>query len=238
MGFEYDPVKNLQHYPLAMAKYGLNPYLQPLYRIVLASSRRHLVGGMWPDGETAYHWLPTYKPIKDSRGRDKVDYWVLERWQVCKTTKAEWDRMVEPISGWLINGPYPSRGEYYHCWTFDQGVGEDNLATIIGAAERSPYRSVQDLDDFNRKEYADQDKETHRNTYDEIRDAFTAFGGRAFASSRVARGIKTIEPLKTAEECGLPIPKQIPAQRKPAGSRRTQDVRDIEVRNNLTAGRV
>ncbi len=228
--FEYDPVKNLQHYPLPMARFGVNPFGEPLYRIVLASSRRHMVGGCWPDGEVAYHWLPTYKGLS---GR----YWILERWQMPLESQRVWDRRVEPISGWLINGPYPERGEYYHAWTFDAGVDADNLERIIGAIERGRNRSVQDLDDFNRGEYQAEDKQTHADTYGEIRESFTAFGGRAFSSARVARGIKTITPLMSAEEAGLPIPKPLPVTIGRTTSRRTRDVRDIQVRTNLSARR-
>lgn len=230
MAFEYDPVKNLQLYPVPMARFGLNAWGAPLYRIVLASSRRHLVGGCWPDGEIAYHWLPTYKGMA-------ANCWVLERWQMPLTSKRVWDQMIEPISGWLINGPYPERGEYYHAWTFDQGVEADNLDAIVGACERGRNYSFQDIADVNRREYNSEDRDTHNNNYAEIRDAFTAFGGRAFSSSRVARGIKTREQLMTAEQAGLPIPRPVARPPKPTGVRRSVDVRDIEVRNTISAGR-
>lgn len=228
MSFEYDPVTSLQHYPVPMARFGQNVWGENLYRIVLASSRRHLVGGMWPDGEVAYHWLPTYKGLS-------ANCWVLERWQMPLTSKAAWDQMVEPISGWLINGPYPARGEYYHAWTFDKGVDSDNLDAIVGACERGKNYSFQDIADVNYREYKHQDAETHNNTYAEIRDAFTAFGGRAFSSARVARGIKTREPVVTAEGAGLPIPRTPVKQSKRITSRRTFDVRDIEVASTVSA---
>jgi hypothetical protein len=226
MAFEYDPVSGLQHYPVPMARFGQNLYGDNLYRIVLASTRLKLVGGCWPDGEFGYHWVPAYRGING---------WILERWQM--PLKSQWEAVVEPISGWPVNGPYPARGEYYHAWTFDKGVDADNLDTLIGAIERGRNRSVQDLDDFNRTEYQAEDKETRRNAYDEIRDAFTAFGGRAFSSSRVARGIKTRDQLMTAEQAGLPIPRPLVRPPKPTGARRTVDVRDIEVRNTISAGR-
>lgn len=224
--FEYDPVTSLKHYPVPMAKYGKNLFGDPLYRIVLASSRYKLVGGCWPDGEFGYHWIPAYR---------QIDGWILERWQM--PIKSQWEAVVEPISGWPVNGPYPARGEYYLAWHFDQGVDQDNLETLIGAIERGRNRSIQDLDDFNRGEYDAETREMRQNARDDIRDGFTAFGGRAFASSRVARGMKTRDPLMTAEQAGLPIPRPIPAHSRPAGLRRTQDVRDIQVRTNLSAGR-
>jgi len=82
-----------------------------------------------------------------------------------------------------------------------------------------------------------EEKETHRQCQDEIRDAFTAYGGRAFASSRVARGIKTVTPLMTAEEAGLPVPRRRPKEPLKITSRRTVDVRDIQFASTLVAGK-
>lgn len=229
MSFEYDPEKNISHYPMPMARYGKTLYGGSLYRIVLASSVCHLVGGFDPTtGETGYHWRRSYPHITSA--------WILERWQLPLTSKYDWDNLlVDPISGWPINGPYPARGEYYLAWEFDQGVDAENLDAIIGAVERGRDRSISEIHQHNQAEYDAETKQNRTNTYDEIRDSFTAFGSRPFASSRVAGGTKTSAPLMTAEQAGMPIPRR---QILPSTNRRTCDVRDIQVTNTLVAGRV
>jgi hypothetical protein len=231
MALEYDPVRSLQHFPLPMRKYGLNPYGENLYRIVLASSRRKLVGGTWPDGTTAYHWTVRYPK--------EVQGWIPERWRSAfdytGMTQMQYDQThVDPVSGWLINGPYPSRGEYELAWEFEAGVAADSLDKIVGTLERSRYRSFSDVQRSNKAEYAKEDVDQRAASSAEIRDAMTAFGGRAFSSARVARGIKTVTPLKTAEELGLPIPRTRPRASRSVSMRRTIDVRDIQVQHTLS----
>jgi len=233
MSLEYDPVTSLRHWPTPLGKYGKTPFGDNLYRIVFTQSRRHLVGGLWLGGETAYHWVPKYRTVKAS--------WVLERWytaqEFTRMTRQQWDStMVEPVSGWLLLGPYPSRGEYDLVWEFDAGVDADNLDKIIGAIERGRYRSFEDIRQFHKDEYEQEEKDTRRACQDEIRDAVTAFGNSPFAARGGSRGSKTAPLLRTAQELGLPIPRA--AYRKPGriGARRTADVRDIQVSNSLMAG--
>lgn len=230
MKAEYDPVTDLKHWPIPMAKYGKTPYGGNLYRIVLASSRRHLVGGCWPDGEIAYHWVPKYRKIESP--------WILERWSMPVETRRQWDSRVDPVSGWLINGPYPDRGDYDLAWEFSYGVDADNLDTIVGAIERGRQRSFEDIRQAHKAEYAAEEKETRSNTYDEIRDAYTAYGSRPFAGGHVSRGTKTITPQKTAEELGLPIPRAKVKEPLKITSRRTVDLREMQVTNSLIAGRI
>src|ERR1035441_2170118 len=124
MSLEYDPVSSLRHWPTPMSQYGKTPYGDNLYRIVFRDSRRHLVGGTWPDGGSGYHWVPKY------RARDSA--WIVGRGRPESMTKLQWDtQLIDPISGWLLLGPYPARGDYELVWEFDRGVDSDSLDRIV-----------------------------------------------------------------------------------------------------------
>lgn len=62
------------YHPTSMARFGLNPYGQPLWRIVFAESVKRLVGGLWPDGKEEYRLRKVYTGTH-AKGR-----WVLESW--------------------------------------------------------------------------------------------------------------------------------------------------------------
>ena len=219
---EYDPVTSLRHFPMPLSHHGLNPYGEPLYRIVFTESRRHLVGGCWPDGEVGYHWVPTYRQIKA--------FWVLERWKSCLEfagmSQKQWDRtMIDPVSGWLLLGPYPSRGEYDLAYEFDAPPTVGLVEKLAGALERGRLRSFQDIRDPHAREYEAEERETRQSGRDEMRDSRLAFGMSAFSSlTGVARGIKTMPAPISAEQAGLPIP-------RPRG-----DPKRLEATSTLIAG--
>lgn len=203
MLLEYDPVTSLRHWPTPMRRFGTNLYGDALYRIVFTESRRHLVGGCWPDGHMGYHWVPKYRAIQSP--------WILERWytpeQYCKMSRRKWEtERVDPISGWPLQ-PYPDRGEYDLVWEFDQGPTVDNLEAIVGAIEQARARSFQDVRDAHMADYAYEEKETRANGYLELRDDMTAFGSAPIASRLVGRGTKTRPDLLSANELGLPMPR-------------------------------
>ena len=228
MILEYDPAVNLRHYPLPMRKYGLNPYGEPLYRIVFKDTRYHLVGGFWWDtGETAYHWVPKYDQVKSP--------WILERWytasEFTRMSQSQWDStMVDPISGWLTLGPYPSRGEYDLAWEFQGGleISSSDVDRIVGAVEVGRRRSFQEVRDANSAEYEKEDRDTRASAESEIRDAVRPFGMAPISSlTGVARGSKTLPEMKTAEELGLPVPRM--------GGRASKNARGFDYRSSLSA---
>jgi hypothetical protein len=229
MSFEYDPKISLQHYPLPMARFGLNPFGENLYRIVLASSRRHLVGGSWRGSGCGYHWVPKYRTVKAA--------WILERWRSAwdftRMTRTQWDcNMVDPISGWLLLGPYPSRGEYDLAWEFDKGVDADNIDQVIAAAEKAHNeRTFEDVRQAHKAEYEQEERDVRRESRAEIRDCVTAFGNAPMSARGHGRGSKTAPILRSAEQLGLRRPR---ASRTPLGV----DVKGIAARQTLMAGRV
>lgn len=218
--FEYDPVASLQHHPTPnLRRFGVNPFGEPLYRIVFAESRRHLIGGCWADGEWGYHWVPKYKNISAK--------WILERWDSEKLSKAEWDRtMVDPVSGWLLFGPYPARGDYEKAWEFDKGVAADSLDNIVAAIERGRMYSFQTVRDSIAADYAYDERDSRVQAEAEVRDACRFRGNSPLSFGRHGRGSKTAPNLKSAEELGLPIPQNV--------NRNPKDLRGLDVTSNLT----
>ena len=229
MPAEYDPKINLQHWPTPMARFGLNPFSENLYRIVLTESRRHLVGGYWQPvrnddgswtpGETCYHWRLKYKDVKAP--------WILERWRWEMKSKREWETLVDPVSGWPLFGPYPARGDYELVWEFDSGVDADNLDNIIGFVNRRDSWSWQDHRDRVAAEYQKEENDIRNAGRDEIRDCMTAFGGAPISYGRFGRGTKTQQDFATAHDMNLPIPRGRP-----------QNLNGLEVKSSMFAGRI
>jgi hypothetical protein len=196
--FGYDPITNLRHWPTPMARYGKTPFGDNLYRIVLAESRRHLVGG--GRHGRAYQWVQTYPR--------QTAAWILERWQMPHVSKRTWEEeYVCPMTGFPLLGPYPARGEYFLAWEFDKGVTADNLDQVVAAVEKGRERSFQDVRDNYAEEYDYEEKATATNIYEEHRDVMTAFGRAPIAGHHVQRNTKTAPDLVSANELGLPIPR-------------------------------
>lgn len=189
----YDPVAQLRHYPISMRRFGLNPYGEPLYRIVFAPSRRYLVVGEWPDGSNCAQWTPLYRQLGN--------IWVMEKWrsgeEFAKCTKEQWNESR------LILGPFPDRGDYELCHSFEVVPPDDcsieKLITMLECRATDQENAL-----WHRKDAEKQTKDTRTIAEDMIRNKLPAFGGRVLASSRIQRGTKTAPLLLTAQQAGLP----------------------------------
>jgi hypothetical protein len=198
------PKENLRHWPMPMARYGLNPYGDNLYRIVFAPSRRYVVYGQWPDGSQKARWLPKYPEVGES--------WVLERWltpfEYARCTPEEWNREL------TILGPYPDRGEYEICHKFNL-VTPDNesITKLIELIEQShkdtrrngnvfenPANTAACLDMAERDQAA-----TSSQMQALIGNALPAFGYAPMSGPGGARGTKTRPVIQSAQEAGLPV---------------------------------
>lgn len=189
---DYDPIKNLQHYPIPMKRFGVNPYGDPLYRIVRASSRRNLAAP--PDG--AFRWIRTYPSLGD--------IWVLEKWhtpwEYCQMSRERWDR--EKAS---LLGPFPDRGEYALCEPLYVPPTDCNLEKLIAWIEAGKKTSFQDNLDAVKSRYDAEDRAKRSMAEAITRNVYPAFGANAMSSSLVSRGTKHQPDLKSANELGLPV---------------------------------
>jgi hypothetical protein len=214
-----DPDSTLRRYPMSLDRYGLNPFGDPLWRIVFAASRMMLVGGEWPDGAIEYRWRPTYRHITDQcycghgcaiGACKEAPVWVLERWMSGRDftggqSERQWDLMYRQPCGLLLKGPYPSRGDYQWAHTFTCAVADANLDWLISVIEKARTKTWQDNLDACRADY-EADTASRRSRMDAIiRNALPAFLDRAMVGAGGhGRGTKTAPILKTAEELRLP----------------------------------
>jgi hypothetical protein len=100
-----------------MKRYGLNPYGEPLWRVIWGETRFYLAG----TDANSVQWLPLYG----------FPCWVLEKWLPAEKfagTRQQWE-MSELTSGTKL-GPYPERGEYEPAHIFR------NFEPTTGAIEK------------------------------------------------------------------------------------------------------
>ena len=131
---------------------GLNPYGEPNFRVVWGGSRLAWIGGRWTDRDphgnvtretVELRRVPKYLPL---------DRWHIERWLPPESygSPEQWyENTAESEDGIRIPalGPYPSRGEYEHCFTLQGPRGEfisltpaacDGIVRAVEWARRQP----------------------------------------------------------------------------------------------------
>ncbi len=193
----YDPAVNLRMHPgLNMHLYGLNPYQEHIYRVVFAPSRRTLVCGDHGSGYTEARWMPEYGHIGD--------LWVMEKWlsgiEIEPRGKAAWDRERS------INGPYPERGDYFWCHTFETCTPDEaNLAKLVSWINEGKNRPYGEVRAACENKYNQETKSTESMQDSLIRDALPAFGMAPLVGYGGGRGTKTATIIRSANELGLPL---------------------------------
>jgi hypothetical protein len=131
---------------------GLNRLDEPNFRLVWGGSRLGWVGGRWSDRDAhgnvtrecvELRQIPKYLPI---------DRWHVERWMAPEAYGSPenwWAQTTEVEDGIRVPalGPYPSRGEYEHCFTLQTPTGEfipltpgvcDGIVRAIEWARKQP----------------------------------------------------------------------------------------------------
>src|SRR5215472_819456 len=76
------------HWPMPMARFGLNPFGEPIYRVVFAPTVRRLIFGQFADGYTGARVRPSYANVGSK--------WILEKWisgqEDTRMTPTEYER--------------------------------------------------------------------------------------------------------------------------------------------------
>lgn len=197
----YDPKTSIQLWPgLSMERFGLNPWGEPLYRIVLTDSRRFIVYGKWHDsGHPRAAWQLLYPHM--------LGRWVLESWRnawdFTGMTAAQWN--ADPDS--LMLGPYPSRGEYQMVGSDAFPPADTNIERLIAMVEdaRNTMTWAGKLKACRtQQEYAEDTARKMR--MDVILDALPYQGTEPLSGYGGGRGTKTAPVLKSANELHLPKP--------------------------------
>lgn len=172
-----------------------------LYRLIWAPSR--LVTLMLDRGATT---LPKYVAVEPLAN---PNLWLLEKWRPCDEittiSKEDWN---SPNSEWLMQGPYPSDGDYemaglpLACDPASANI--DKLIEWIEAGKKfTPQQNALAIQ--NNLDKAESSK--RKLIKDKIDDRLLPFGGEAWASgssTRSKRNTKTVNIKHSANELGLP----------------------------------
>lgn len=204
---EANPAGLIQWSPALMKKYGSvvdgGSYNGAnVYRLIWAPSRH--VTLMLDRGATT---LPKYVAVEPLAN---PNVWLLEKWRPCgeitSVSREDWNA---PNSEWLMQGPYPSDGDYELAGlplTCDPASANiDKLIVWIEAGKGfTPQQNALALQ--NRLDQEEKDK--RRIIKDKIDDKLLPFGGEAWSSAssvRSSRSTKTIELKRSANELNLPV---------------------------------
>ena len=108
---------------------GTNRFGEPNYRIVWGGSRLTWIGGRWTDRDA--HGNVTREAIELRRVPKylPVDRWHIERWMPPEFygSPDAWRALTSETDDGIrvpALGPYPSRGDYEHCFTLQSVDGE------------------------------------------------------------------------------------------------------------------
>ncbi|MGA9142943.1 MAG: hypothetical protein WB007_04220, partial [Candidatus Acidiferrales bacterium] len=114
---------------LVMRAGGTNRYGEPNFSVVWGGARLAWVGGRWVDRDA--HGNTTREVIELRRVPKYLptDRWHIERWMPPESYGSPDDwyaKTIETEDGIRVPalGPYPSRGEYEHCFTLESVLGE------------------------------------------------------------------------------------------------------------------
>lgn len=107
---------------------GANPFGEPKFRVVWGGSRLGWIGGRWADRDAHGNLVRERIELRRVPKYIPSDRWHIERWFPAEAygSPEEWyARTIETEDGIRIPalGPYPSRGEYEHCFTLETPDG-------------------------------------------------------------------------------------------------------------------
>jgi hypothetical protein len=135
---------------------GLNRYGEPNFRVVWGGARLTWIGGRWTDRDANGNVIRETVELRRAPKYLPLNRWHVERWMPpeCYGSPEEWyTQTIEVEDGIRIAalGPYPSRGEYEHCFTLESTSREfiplsasacDWIARAVEWARRRPRGSL------------------------------------------------------------------------------------------------
>jgi hypothetical protein len=173
---------------------GINRFREPNYRAVWGWNRLAWIGGKFEERDPATGSL--LREVVELRQEPKypaVNRWHIEKWlppELYGSPRAWYSQTIESENGVSIPalGPYPSRGEYEHCFTLEGPRGEfvqltptvaEHIARAIEWSRRAP-RSAGKRALHNRE--ARQERAYDAWAYDLLDDAVPAFHRQPFVT--------------------------------------------------------
>jgi hypothetical protein len=118
---------------------GTNRLGEPNFRVVWGGSRLTWIGGRWVDRDAHGNVVREVIELRQVPKYAPVDRWHIERWTPPESygSPEEWyTRTTEVEDGIRLPalGPYPSRGEYEHCFTLS-GMNSDFVQLTATASD-------------------------------------------------------------------------------------------------------
>ena len=203
-----------------LAKFGTNPYGQPLFRVSWSESVLEQVGGTWEDRAkedevnriaiagsfvhdtnpvvaktAAFRWVPRY-PFPEPR-------WVLEKWLPTSVSPDYWyntPQLLDFESGLPLLGPYLEHGDYHLCYKLeDRGKFMPVTASVVEYYARlieagKEYSDVQKR--LAIEERLKRAKRDYDNRFDAVWDDAQLAGGteNLFMSMRGGKSKDRVKP--------------------------------------------
>jgi hypothetical protein len=135
---------------------GTNCYGEANFRVVWGGSRLTWIGGRWIDRDANGNVVRETVELRRVPKYIPYDRWHIERWmppEFFGSPEMWYERTAEVEDGIRIPalGPYPSRGEYEHCFTLEHANGRfmpldvaacDWIARAIEWSRRQPWQAT------------------------------------------------------------------------------------------------
>lgn len=182
---------------------GLNRFGEPNFRVVWGGARLTWIGGRWTDRDANGNAVRETVELRQVPKYLPIHRWHVERWlppEVYGSPDDWYARTTEVEDGLRVPalGPYPSRGEYEHCFTLETAAGEfvslsasacDWIVRAIDWARRQPREVSRAA--ITRRE-AGRERDWDRSTSDMLEDEALAFHGEPFVTSATAVEIERV----------------------------------------------
>ena len=172
---------------------GINRFGEPNYRAVWGWNRLAWIGGKFEDRDEHGALLRERVELRQEPKYPAVNRWHIERWLPPETygsPRIWYAQTIERENGISIPalGPYPSRGEYEHCFTLESSRGgflqltptiAEHIARAIEWSRKFP-RSKQLAGLHSREAHEERSYENW--AYDQLDDAVPAFHKQPFVT--------------------------------------------------------
>jgi hypothetical protein len=196
-------MKTPQLLPLPMARYGMNSYGEPLFRVVWSDSITDLFG-VQKGEEIKFDEYPAYP---------EIHAWVLEKFQTSEEyagSKMAYD--AKEAAAAIKLGPYPERGKFVHCYTFPYEPTDSMISLVVrGIAASRNLTNVERKDSIMAPLLARRNRQ-HQRIDDIFHDAQDAFKGGAVGWDKPGiihrkknRKASDVQFKRSAEDIGLPM---------------------------------
>ena len=172
---------------------GANRFGEPNFRVVWGGARLAWIGGRWTDRDA--HGNVFREAIEPRRVPKYIpeNRWHIERWVPPESygSPDDWRSQTTEVEDGIrvpALGPYPSRGEYEHCFTLQTTCGEflpltaaacDWIVRAIEWSRRQPRRANHNAIAARESRRAN---DWERTADDMLDDAIPAFHGATFQS--------------------------------------------------------